>query len=471
MIFSSFTFLWCFLPPLLVLYFSIKNKLFRNALLLVASIFFYAWGEPVYVFLMIASIIINYCFGLLIDASAAPAKRKFFTLLGTAVNVLILMHFKYTDFIIDNMNMLLNLGIDAKEIPLPIGISFYTFQAISYLVDIYRGDVKAQRSLLKMGLYISFFPQLIAGPIVKYHDIEQQLENRTVTPEMFNYGVSRFIFGFAKKILLANIVGKAADTIFALEAGDLSTPAAWVGAIAYSLQIYYDFSGYSDMAIGLGRMFGFTFQENFNYPYVSSSIHEFWQRWHISLATWFKLYVYIPLGGNRAGAFRTYLNTIIVFFLTGLWHGAAWNFVIWGLWNGVFLIFERAVQFDKRVTWGIIRHAYTLLIVVVGMVIFRTNSVHDAIVFLEHMFSFENMDVSYLNILVTNEPRLGIVAAVLCSGPLVLLWRSKKDAFLAHVPNIIKGSWLMETVKIVLFVVSILALAGNSYNPFIYFRF
>ena len=322
-----------------------------------------------------------------------------------------------------------------------------------------------------MGLYISFFPQLIAGPIVKYHDIEQQLENRTVTPEMFNYGVSRFIFGFAKKILLANIVGKAADTIFALEAGDLSTPAAWVGAIAYSLQIYYDFSGYSDMAIGLGKMFGFTFQENFNYPYVSSSIREFWQRWHISLATWFKLYVYIPLGGNRAGAFRTYLNTIIVFFLTGLWHGAAWNFVIWGLWNGVFLIFERAVQFDKRVTWGIIRHAYTLLIVVVGMVIFRTNSVHDAIVFLEHMFSFENMDVSYLNILVTNEPRLGIVAAVLCSGPLVLLWRSKKDAFLAHVPNIIKGSWLMETVKIVLFVVSILALAGNSYNPFIYFRF
>ncbi len=332
-------------------------------LLLVASIFFYAWGEPVYVFLMIASIIINYFFGLLIDGSATHARRKFFTLLGTAVNVLILMHFKYTDFIIENMNLLLALEIDAKEIPLPIGISFYTFQAISYLVDIYRGDVKAQRSLLKMGLYISFFPQLIAGPIVKYHDIEQQLENRTVTPEMFNYGVSRFIFGFAKKILLANIVGKAADTIFALEAGDLSTPAAWVGAIAYSLQIYYDFSGYSDMAIGLGRMFGFTFQENFNYPYVSSSIREFWQRWHISLATWFKLYVYIPLGGSREGAFKTYLNTMIVFFLTGLWHGAAWNFVLWGVWNGVFLMFERAVQFDKRVTSAVIRHIYTLLVV------------------------------------------------------------------------------------------------------------
>ncbi len=440
-------------------------------LLLVASIFFYAWGEPVYVFLMIASIIINYFFGLLIDGSATHARRKFFTLLGTAVNVLILMHFKYTDFIIENMNLLLALEIDAKEIPLPIGISFYTFQAISYLVDIYRGDVKAQRSLLKMGLYISFFPQLIAGPIVKYHDIEQQLENRTVTPEMFNYGVSRFIFGFAKKILLANIVGKAADTIFALEAGDLSTPAAWVGAIAYSLQIYYDFSGYSDMAIGLGRMFGFTFQENFNYPYVSSSIREFWQRWHISLATWFKLYVYIPLGGSREGAFKTYLNTMIVFFLTGLWHGAAWNFVLWGVWNGVFLMFERAVQFDKRVTSAVIRHIYTLLVVVVGMVIFRTNSVHDAIVYLEHMFSFKNMDMSYLNILVTNEPRLGIIAGLLCSGPLVLLWRNKKDAFLARVPNILKGSWLMETVKIVLFVVSILALAGNSYNPFIYFRF
>lgn len=440
-------------------------------LLLVASIFFYAWGEPVYVFLMIASIIINYFFGLLIDGSATHARRKFFTLLGTAVNVLILMHFKYTDFIIENMNLLLALEIDAKEIPLPIGISFYTFQAISYLVDIYRGDVKAQRSLLKMGLYISFFPQLIAGPIVKYHDIEQQLENRTVTPEMFNYGVSRFIFGFAKKILLANIVGKAADTIFALEAGDLSTPAAWVGAIAYSLQIYYDFSGYSDMAIGLGRMFGFTFQENFNYPYVSSSIREFWQRWHISLATWFKLYVYIPLGGSREGAFKKYLNTMIVFFLTGLWHGAAWNFVLWGVWNGVFLMFERAVQFDKRVTSAVIRHIYTLLVVVVGMVIFRTNSVHDAIVYLEHMFSFKNMDMSYLNILVTNEPRLGIIAGLLCSGPLVLLWRNKKDAFLARVPNILKGSWLMETVKIALFVVSILALAGNSYNPFIYFRF
>lgn len=471
MIFSSFTFLWCFLPPLLILYFSVKNPLFRNVLLLVASILFYAWGEPLYVFLIMASVILNYCFGRLIDGAASQKRKKAFMLIGTAANVLILMHFKYTDFIIENMNLLLSLQIDAKEIPLPIGISFYTFQAISYLIDIYRGDARAQKSLLKMGLYIAFFPQLVAGPIVKYHDIEPQLDKRTVTPEMFNYGVSRFIFGFAKKILLANIAGKAADTLFGLEAADLSTPAAWVGAIAYSLQIYYDFSGYSDMAIGLGKMFGFTFQENFNYPYVSSSIREFWQRWHISLATWFKQYVYIPLGGSREGSFKTYRNTLIVFFLTGLWHGAAWNFVVWGLWNGVFLMFERAIQFDKRVTWRVVRHIYTLLVVVVGMVIFRTNSIGEALAYLSHMFSFENMDVSYLNILVTNEPRLAIVAAILCSGPFVMLWRKHKEKLLSYVPARVQGSWPAETAKIFLFILSILALAGNSYNPFIYFRF
>lgn len=471
MIFSSFTFLWCFLPPLLILYYSVKNPQFRNVLLLVASILFYAWGEPLYVFLMMVSVVLNYCFGRLIDGAATQQRKKVFMLLGTAVNVLILMHFKYTDFIIENMNVLLSLQIDAKEIPLPIGISFYTFQAISYLIDIYRGDARAQKSLLKMGLYIAFFPQLVAGPIVKYHDIEPQLDKRTVTPEMFNYGVSRFIFGFAKKILLANIAGKAADTLFGLESADLSTPAAWVGAIAYSLQIYYDFSGYSDMAIGLGRMFGFTFQENFNYPYVSSSIREFWQRWHISLATWFKQYVYIPLGGSREGNLRTYLNTMVVFFLTGLWHGAAWNFVVWGVWNGLFLLFERAVQFDKRVTWRIVRHVYTLLVVVIGMVIFRTNSIGEALAYLSHMFSFENTDVSYLNILVTNEPRLAIIAAVLCCGPFVLLWRKYKEKWLSYVPLRLRGTWPLETAKIFLFILSILALAGNSYNPFIYFRF
>ncbi len=471
MIFSSFTFLWCFLPPLLALYFLIKSPVLKNVLLLAASILFYAWGEPLYVFLMMASVILNFFFGLAIGRAETQKSRKILTLFGTIVNIAILMHFKYTDFIIENMNLLLQMQIDAKEIPLPIGISFYTFQAISYLIDIYRGEVKAQKSILKMGLYIAFFPQMVAGPIIKYHDIEPELEKRTVTPEMFNYGVSRFIFGFAKKILLANITGKAADTLFALEAGDLSTPAAWVGAIAYSMQIYFDFSGYSDMAIGLGRMFGFTFQENFNYPYISSSIREFWQRWHISLATWFKQYVYIPLGGSRKGDFRTYLNTMIVFFLTGLWHGAAWNFVLWGVWNGLFILFERAIQFDKYVKIRLIRHIYTLWVVVVGMVIFRTNSIKEAITYLTHMFNFKNMDVSYLNILVTNEPRLAIVASLLCCGPLVVFWRKYGERILSFVPAAVKGTWPVELTKIALFILSILALAGNSYNPFIYFRF
>lgn len=471
MIFSSFLFLWCFLPPLLILYFSVKSPVYRNVLLLAASLIFYAWGEPYYVFLMMASVTANYFLGQWVGRASTPKMKKAAVIIGTLINLLILAHFKYTDFLIDNLNIMLSLEISAKEIPLPIGISFYTFQAISYLVDIYRGEVKPQRNFIKMGLYIAFFPQMVAGPIIKYHDIEDQLTKRNITPEMFNYGVSRFIFGFAKKILLANIAGKAADTIFALEAADLSTPAAWVGAIAYSLQIYFDFSGYSDMAIGLGRMFGFTFQENFNYPYVSSSIQEFWRRWHISLATWFKQYVYIPLGGSRAGTFRTYLNIFIVFFLTGLWHGAAWNFVIWGVWNGLFLMFERAVDFNKRVLNPLVRHIYTLLIVIIGMVIFRTNTIGEAIAYVSHMFSFDNMDTSYLNILVTNEPRLAIIAALICSGPFVMIWRKYKDQWLQYVPSYLQGSFYMETAKILLFALSILALAGNSYNPFIYFRF
>ena len=471
MIFSSFLFLWCFLPPLLVLYFSFKSPLYRNILLFIASLIFYAWGEPYYVFLMLASILINYFFGLWIDASLDPKKRKIAVMLGTLANVIILFHFKYTDFIIDNLNIMMSLEISAKEIPLPIGISFYTFQAISYLVDVYRKEVKAQHNILKMGLFIALFPQLIAGPIIKYHDIEQQLEKRNVTPKLFNEGVSRFIFGFAKKILIANILGKAADTLFALEGADVSMPAAWIAGIAYGFQVYYDFSGYSDMAIGLGRMFGFTFQENFNYPYVSSSVQEFWRRWHISLTTWFKSYVYIPLGGNRKGKVRTYVNLFVIFFLTGLWHGAAWNFVAWGVWNGVFLIMERLVDFDKYVRNKLIRHIYTLIIVIMGMIIFRTESLGDAYNYLTHLFKFSDTDLSYLNILVSNEPRIALVAAVLCSGPFVLLWRNHKERILRFVPKGLQGSFWMEGAKICLFILSLLALAGNSYNPFIYFRF
>lgn len=344
MLFSSMLFLWLFLPVVFVSYYLIKKE-YRNVLLLISSIIFYAWGGVSYTLIMFSSIIINYIFALLIDKAIEEdneLKKKIYLSLCIVINLSILAYFKYTDFAISIINSISKKEvIQLKNIILPIGISFYTFQALSYVIDVYREHNKAQKNIINLALYISFFPQLIAGPIVKYHDIDTQITERTENLENISYGIKRFIYGLSKKVILANMFALSCDEILKQPIGDIGTALAWLAAVLYTLQIYYDFSGYSDMAIGLGHMFGFKFLENFNYPYISKSVQEFWRRWHISLSTWFKEYLYIPLGGNRKGKYFTYLNLLIVFFATGLWHGASFNFILWGLWHGFFLIIER----------------------------------------------------------------------------------------------------------------------------------
>ena len=391
MVFSSLIFLWMFLPIVLGLYFLTKEN-YRNVLLLVASLFFYAWGEPVYVVIMLLSIGINCVCGLKIGVSDEK-KRKKALVWGVVINLALLGVFKYSGFFMENVNAVFGLDVEVKKLPLPIGISFYTFQSISYLVDIYRRVCEPQRSLVKMGLFISFFPQLIAGPILKYYDIAAQIDNRKVSFVLFNQGAVRFLQGLAKKVIIANIMAKTADEIFGLGLNDISTPMAWIGIVAYTFQIYFDFSGYSDMAIGLGKMFGFHINENFNYPYISTSIKDFWRRWHISLSTWFKEYLYIPLGGNREGKFKTYRNLMIVFFMTGLWHGASWNFVVWGLFHGVFLVVERILQVEKFLRFRLIQTAYALLVVMVGWVFFRAENLSSALGYLNRMFVPYKTDV------------------------------------------------------------------------------
>ena len=350
MLFSTMTFVYVFLPIVALLYLITKKEL-HNPILLTASIIFYAWGEPKYLAIMLVTILVNYFGAILIDKFKTNKKLILFSTI--AVDLGFLIYFKYFNFIVDNINHIFSSNINAIEVIMPLGISFYTFQAISYVIDVYREEVKVQQNLYKLALFICLFPQLIAGPIVKYHDIEEQIESREVNFEKVNEGVKRFIIGLSKKMLIANTMGAIADQIFSQAPDTFSHGIAWIGAVSYSLQLYFDFSGYSDMAIGLGLIFGFRFMENFNYPYISKSISEFWRRWHISLSTWFKQYVYIALGGNRNGLFKTCRNLGIVFLLTGIWHGAAWNFVFWGIWNGFFIILEKVLnikEFEQSVT-------------------------------------------------------------------------------------------------------------------------
>lgn len=474
MVFSSMVFIWGFLPILLIFYF-ISPKKIRNYILLVFSLLFYAWGEPKYIILMLVSILANYLFGLLI-ARKRPRKkdyqRKIVLVLSILFNLGLLGFFKYSNFFIDNLNNVFGLSIHTLNVALPIGISFYTFQIMSYVIDLYRKEIKVQKNILNLALYISFFPQLIAGPIVKYRDIEKQLKSRTITVEKFAYGIKRFIYGLGKKVILANNLALIADLIFDSGANTITTPYAWLGIIAYSLQIFFDFSGYSDMAIGLGSMFGFTFMENFNLPYLSSSITEFWRRWHISLSTWFKEYLYIPLGGNRKGKKRTYLNLWIVFLATGIWHGAAWTFVIWGILHGLFIFIER-LGFKKFLdNHKIIGHIYTLFAVLIGWVFFRAETIGEAMTYLATMFGFTN------NVLIFNPVRISniktpiiILLAILLSGILQVvikkLCEKKKieDSFL----KVKKYSEPLLFVAIL--GLSIMILISNTYNPFIYFRF
>ncbi len=466
MVFSSTIFLCVYLPLVLLGYYICPKK-GRNLFLLIASLVFYAWGEPKYVFLMIFSILVNYIFGRLMDKHRENKKRlKLMLVLSVVIDIGLLSVFKYTDFIITNVNAIFGANFDLLNIALPIGISFYTFQAMSYTIDVYRDDVRVQKNLIDFGMYITMFPQLIAGPIVRYADVQDQLAERSVTTVDFSEGVMRFVVGLGKKVLLANQMGAVWSEIYAL-GGDVSALMAWTGAIAYTFQIYFDFSGYSDMAIGLGRMFGFKFPENFRYPYQSVSITDFWRRWHITLSTWFKEYLYIPLGGNRRGLTRQALNLLIVWSLTGFWHGAGWNFVLWGLYYFVILFIEKLFllkALDKLPKF--FRHVYALLLIIIGWVIFASDDVSVLLPFLGSMFgangAIGGMDVYTL----LTKAALLVICCIASTELPKKLFLSAAGAM-----NEKAAFTLKSVLTIALLALSMILLIGDSYNPFLYFRF
>lgn len=466
MVFSSTIFLCVYLPLVLLGYYICPKK-GKNLFLLIVSLIFYAWGEPKYVFLMIFSILVNYVFGLLMDKHRENKKRlKLMLVISVIIDLGLLSVFKYTDFIITNINSAFGAGFDLLNIALPIGISFYTFQAMSYTIDVYRDDVRVQRNLIDFGMYITMFPQLIAGPIVRYSDVQDQLAERNVTAADFSEGIMRFVVGLGKKVLLANQMGAVWTQIYAL-GGDISALMAWTGAAAYTFQIYFDFSGYSDMAIGLGRMFGFKFPENFRYPYESVSITDFWRRWHITLSTWFKEYLYIPLGGNRRGLARQALNLLIVWTLTGFWHGAGWNFVMWGLYYFAILFIEKLFllkALDKLPR--LFRHAYALLLIVIGWVIFASDDVSVMLPYLGSMFgangALGGMDVYTL-----------LTRAALMVICCVASTELPKRLFVTAAGKMNeKAAFTVKSVlTLALLALSVVFLIGDSYNPFLYFRF
>lgn len=472
MLFSSTVFLFLFLPIVLFLYYLAEWK-FKNTILLLASLLFYAWGEPKYILIMLVSIVLNYCFALLVDAKRERKTQvKWILALMVASNLAILGLFKYAAFFVTNVNTLLNTQFDIPDIPLPIGISFITFQSISYVIDVYRKHGNVQRNLLNTALYISFFPQLVAGPTVRYQTVAKQLTERFVTIDKFGEGVKRFIMGLAKKMLLANPLGLIADSVFVQDPSSLSTGEAWIGIIAYSLQIYFDFSGYSDMAIGLAKMFGFDFLENFNYPYISKSVAEFWRRWHISLGSWFRDYLYIPLGGNRNGEWNTYRNLFIVWLATGIWHGASWTFIIWGLYYGMFIMMERAFL-GKWLTKtpAVLQHIYTLMIVMIGWVFFRSETMEKAWSYIQTLFGLNG--TGWWSLQADKhlaESGTLLVLGILVSVPIIKWWRG----IMGNNTNrlIYVGSeWLSVVYYLVLFVMSVTYVITNTFNPFIYFNF
>ena len=467
MLFSTMTFVYMFLPIVALLYLVTKKEL-HNPILLTASIIFYAWGEPKYLAIMLVTILVNYFGAILIDK--VKTYKKCILISTIIIDLGFLVYFKYFNFLITNCNNLFHSNINALDIIMPLGISFYTFQAISYVIDVYRGECKVQKNLYKLALFICLFPQLIAGPIVKYHDIAEQIESREVNFEKVNEGVKRFIIGLSKKMLIANTMAAIADKIFSQAPDAFNHGIAWLGAISYSLQLYFDFSGYSDMAIGLGLIFGFRFMENFNYPYISKSISEFWRRWHISLSTWFKQYVYISLGGNRQGLFKTCRNLGIVFLLTGIWHGAAWNFVIWGIWNALFIILEKILnlkEFEQAHNqWWIkvLQHIYCIFVFVLGWVMFRAENMTYALKYLANMFGAIKPHAEVYNLIyyVDRIEVITFIVAVICCIPIFRNMIYTKIKWQKAIVNI----WL-----IVIFILSTIQMAANTYNPFIYFRF
>lgn len=470
MLFSSLTFLFGFLPILLILYFILKKRKYKNIVLLIFSLIFYAWGEPKYIFLMLLTILIVYIFGILIDKFDKKNKKilKKISLIICIILVLgSLIFFKYSNFLIENVNLAFKAKIKPLNIVMPIGISFYTFQILSYIIDLYNKKIKLQKNYFSLALYVSLFPQLIAGPIVRYETVEEEIDNRKETKEDVISGTKRFIIGLSKKVIIANQMALLADLIFNKHNGAYGTTIIWLGTFAYTLQIYFDFSGYSDMAIGLGKIFGFHFLENFDYPYISKSVTEFWRRWHISLSTWFRDYVYIPLGGNRVNKFKWIRNIILVWLLTGLWHGAAWNFIIWGIYYGLLLLFEK-LFFDRilKKLPTIINWLYTFIIVMIGWMIFRSNSLNELLLFIKTMFVYKQTD--WLTILADNlstfNALMFVLPAFILSFPIL---KKIKEKYSGKTIYII----LTNILLLMLFIMCIVYLTSSSYNPFIYFRF
>lgn len=461
MVFSSALFLFCFFPIVMLVCMVIDNRL-RNIWLLLASLFFYAWGEPKYIILMLISISMNYILALLIQNTNSLKFKKALLIITVSCNLIMLGYFKYYDFAIGNLNSLFGTEFSLKNIALPIGISFYTFQSMSYVIDVYKKKVDVQKNIIKLGLYVAFFPQLIAGPIVRYVDIEKEINNRVITRDGLYKGIKRFMIGFSKKVLIADQLAPLVQTVFS--ANGYSMPAAWIGAIAYSLQIFFDFSGYSDMAIGIGRMLGFTFLENFNYPYISKSIKEFWRRWHMSLSSWFRDYVYIPLGGSRCSSFRNYFNLTVVFSLTGLWHGANWNFVAWGLFHVSFLIAER--MFLGKILDKIpnaFAHIYSLFIIITGWVFFRADGLRNALAYIKNMFVFSDDSVTRVISVMNKQYWFCIILGIIFSVPImyrISKWLEKKNLEIIE-----------DIACTVFFLIAIAYLLGKGFSPFLYFRF
>ena len=461
MLFSSLTFLFLFLPILIILYYLLPFRWYRNTLLLLASLLFYAWGEPVYVIIMIIMILINYLFALLISMNP---KNRLILFCSCLVNFAVLFFFKYFNFFMENLSAFIE-NVPVLDIVMPIGISFYTFQIVSYLIDVYRGDVQVQKNPLYFGCYVSLFPQLIAGPIVRYIDVEYEMMHRKFNLQGTADGLRRFVIGLGKKVIIANHMAIVSDTIFASTFEGLSFTSAWLGAIAFAFQIYYDFSGYSDMAIGLGKIFGFKFNENFNYPYIAKSITDFWRRWHISLSSWFRDYVYIPLGGNRCSTYRWIFNMFVVWALTGLWHGAAWNFVLWGVYFFLILVIEKLfLQKVLKYLKGI-RHVYAIVLILIGWVLFNCSSFEQIMNFLNFMF----IKIDSVNVYIFKEIDLAYVV------PYFVLALIGIFPFVGKVGKWLNQrwwtGWIVDGFCLAVIVLCVVLLINDTYNPFIYFRF
>lgn len=470
MVFSSLVFLFVFLPLTLLLYFSVPRRL-RNTILLIVSLIFYAWGEPIYIILMLFSTVTDFVHGLLVERYRnQPKKAKLVVLSSITINLGLLVFFKYSTFLLTNINLLFHTNFYIPQMSLPIGISFYTFQTMSYTIDVFRQEAKAKKNMIDLGAYVTMFPQLIAGPIVRYQTIANQLDHRVESEDLFAKGIWRFTIGLGKKVLLANNIGLLWNQIQLTEMSDLSILMAWLGLVTFGFQIYFDFSGYSDMAIGLGYLFGFELLENFNYPYISQSITEFWRRWHISLGSWFRDYVYIPLGGNRKGKKRMYLNLFIVWMLTGLWHGASWNFVLWGLYFGILIIIEKAFLLfwlSRAPRW--MRHVYTIILLLIGWGLFAFEDFHQLINYFTVLFGLRNATwVNQETLYYLSQNIILFVLLTIASTPMIRLIGQK--LFNSPYGSVIKA-FIVPMICLLILIASTAYLVDSSYNPFLYFRF